>query len=387
MGSSSAVGELRLPASDDSGAEPRHRAVRDEDPWFHPGVAPRDYPDPPRPERSALYRSTLDGVTNWPDDSPTLPGDATSPPVVDPLSEVPAGVVPPHTEAGIERGHRNDSPGTGEKAVGNPIKEPAAAVAGAPTLVAGSPAAKADAAGSDRSSALGTTERGHHRVMLRDRIAGVLGSTRGKWAVAAIAAAALVALGVVLAVHSHHTPAVAVPQANDDSPAATSSDPAASYPAPPDASATATPPSHDMDAPQTSDSQAAVSAPSPAAGAPSQAMPPNAPVPPAQPSDDPLTSSDPMPLDPAPNDPQLDQTQPVGPDQTQATPTQGRAGFAGPQGRPDDRATTPRNSSPLRNSLDSITAPHRPDNSDPGDSDSQGHSKSFGDMPGLGRGL
>lgn len=388
MGSSSAVGELRLTASDDSGAEPRHRAVRDEDPWFHPGVAPRDYPDLPRPERSALYRSTLDGITNWPDDSPTLPGDATSPPVVDPLSEVPAGVVPARTQGGIERGHRNDSPGTGEKAVGNPIREPAAAIAGAPPSTAESSEGKTDAGGSDRSSALGITERAHHRVMHRHRIAGVLGTTRGKWAVAAVAAtAALVALGVVLAVHSHHTPAVVVPQAGDDSPAATSSDPAASYPAPPGASATPNAPSQDIDAPQTSDSQAAVSAPSPVAGAPSQAMPPNAPVPPGQPSDDPLTSSAPMPLDPAPNDPQLDQTQPVGPDRTQATPAQGRAGLAGPQRRPDDRATTPRNSSPLRNSLDSITAPHRPDNSDRGDSDSQERSKSFGDVSGLGRGL
>jgi hypothetical protein len=388
MGSSTAVGELRLPASDDSGAEPRHRDVRGEDPWFHPGVAPRDYPDPPRSERGSLYRGTLDGITNWPDDSPTLPGDATSPPVVDPLSEVPAGVVPAHTQAGIERGHRIVSPGTGDKAVGNPTKEPAAAVAGARPLAAESSEGKTDAGGSDGSSALGITERAHHRVMLRHRIAGVLGTTRGKWAVAATAATtALVALGVVLAVHSHHTPAGMVPQASDDSPAATSSDPSASYPAPPAASATPSAPSQDTDAPPTSDSQAAVSDPSPAVGSPSQAMPPNAPVPPGQPSDDPLTPSAPMPLDPAPNDPQLDQTQPVGPDWTQATPTQGRAGLAGPRGRPDDRATTPRNSSPLRNSLDSITAPHRPDNSDRGDSDSRGRSKSFGDVPGLGRGL
>jgi hypothetical protein len=388
MGSSSAIGELRLPAADVSGTEPRHRAVRDEDPWFHPGVVPRDYPDPPRPERGPLYRSTLDGITNWPDDSLTLPGDATSPPVVDPLAEVPAGVVPTHTQGGIERGHRNDSPGTGEEVADNPIKEPAAAIAGAPSHAAQSSGGKTNAGGSDEPLALGTPERAHHRVMLRHRIAVVLGTTRGKWAVAAIGATtALIALSVVLAVHSHHTPAAAVPQASDDSPAATSSGPAASYPAPPDASATPSAPSQGTPAPLPSDSQAAVSAPSPAAGAPSQAVPPNAPVPPGQPSDDPLTPSAPMPLAPAPDDPQLDQTQPVGPDQTQATPTQGRAGLGDPQGRPDDRATAPRNSSPLSNSLDSITAPHRPDNSDRGDSDSQGRSKSLGDVPGLGRGL
>jgi len=95
-----------------------------------------------------------------------------------------------------------------------------------------------------------------------------------------------------------------------------------------------------------------------------------------------------MPLDPEPSDPQLDQMQPVGPDQTQDIPTQGQAGLSHPQSRPDDRATTPRNSSPLTNSLGSITAPKPQDNSDRGESDSQGRRKPVGgDLSGLGRGL
>ena len=375
MGSSNAIGELRPPASDVSGSEPRHR-VPDEDPWFRPGVAPR--------ERGPLYRGMLDGITNWPDDALTLPGVATSMTVVDPLAEVPAG-----TEGAFEGGHRNDSPGagSGEKVVDNAIQEPAAAIVGAPSPAAEYSEDQGNDGVSDGPSALGAEERAHHRVTLQHRIAVVLGTTPGKWAVAAIGATiALLALSVVLAVRSHHTSASEVPQAGDDSPAATSSGPAASYPAPPDANATPSYPSRDTTAPRPFDSGA--SAPSPSAGAPPMVMSPNDPVPPGQPSDDPLMSSDPMPPDPAPYDPQLDQTQPVGPDRTQASPTHGRAGLARPQDRPVDPATTPRNSSPLSNSLDSITAPHKPDNSNRGDSGSQGQSKPIGgDLPGLGRGL
>ena len=368
MGSSSAIGELRLPASDVSAGEPRHRAVRDEDPWFDP----RDYLDPSRRERGPLHRSMVDGITNWPDDSLTLPGVAIPPAFVDPLAEVPAGVVPA-------------------------IKEPPAAIADAPSPAAESPADNAndnnandnvDAGVSDGPSALRAKERTHHRVTLSHRFAAVLGTTRGKWAVAAIGATiALIALGVVLAVHSHRTPAATVQQTTDDSPAATSSGPAASYPAP-DTSATPSDPSQDTTTSRPSDSQAAASVPSTAADARPPAMSPDDPIPADPPSDDPLAPSAQMPLDPAPSDPQLDQMQPVGPDQTQDTPSQGQAGLARPQSRPDDRATTPRNSSPLSNSLDSITAPNTQDNSNRGESDSQGRSKSFGDdLPGLGSGL
>jgi len=354
MGSSSAIGGLRIPASDASGGEPRHRAVRDEDPWFDPRVAPRDYLDPSRREGGPLYRSTLDGVTNWPDDSLTLPGVAIPPAFVDPLADVPSGVVPA-------------------------IKEPAAAIADVPSPAAESSEGNGNAGVSDGPSALGAEERAHHRVTLPHRIAAVLGTTRGKWAVVAIGATiALIALGVVLAVHSHRTPAAAVQRATDDSPAATPAGPAASYPAPPVAGAPLSDPSQYSTTPWPSDSRAAASDPSTAAGARPPAMSPYDPLPADPPSDDPLTPSTPMPLDPAPSDL----------DQTQDTPTQGQAGLARPQSRPDDRATTPRNSTPLSNSLDSITAPNTQANSDRGESDSQGRSKSFGDdLPGLGHGL
>jgi hypothetical protein len=388
MGSSSAAGELRLPASDVTGSEPRHRAVRDEDPWFRPGAASRDYIDSSRPERDPLYRGMLGGITNWPDDGLTLPGVVTPPVGGDPLAEVNPDVVPAHLGGALESAPHNDSPGpsSGEKAVDNAIKEPAGAIAGAPSPATESSEDKGNADLGDGPS-LGAKERAHHRVTLPHHIAGVLGTTRGKWAVAAIGVTiALMALGVVLAVHSHQSRAAAVQQAGDDSPVATG--PAASYPAPPYAHATPSDPAQDTTSPRRYDSDAAATDPSPSAGAPLHGMSPNDPAPPDLPSDDPLTPSTPMPLDPAPSDPELNQTQPVGPAQTQVTPTQGRNGLASPQGRPDDRATTPRNPSPLSNSLDSITAPHRPGNSDRGDSDSQGRSKSVGgDLPGLGRGL
>jgi hypothetical protein len=388
MGSSSAAGELRLPASDVSGSEPRHRAVPDEDPWFRPATASRDYLDAPRPERDPLYRGMLGGITNWPDDGLTLPGVVTPPAVVDLLGRVPPGAVPAHMRGALESGPHNDSLGasTGEKAVDNAIKEPPEAIAGAPSSATESAEDKGNADVGDGPSALGTEEPADHRVTLRHRISAVLGTTRGKWAVAAIGATiVLSALGVVLAVHSHQIPAAAVQQAGDDSPVATG--PAASYPAPPPyAHTTPSDPARDTTAPRPYDSDPAATAPSP--GAPLHGMSPNDPVPPGLPSDDPLTPSAPMPLDPAASDPGLDQTQPVGPDQTQVSPTQGRNGLASPQGRPDDRATTPRNPSPLSNSLNSITAPHRPGNSDRGESDSQGPSKSVGgDLSGLGRGL
>jgi len=326
----------------------------------------------------------LDGITNWPDDSPTLPGVATPVTAVDPLADV----VPAPTEGAIESGHRNDSApaSPGEKAVDDAIQEPAVAIFGAPSPTAESSEDEGNGGVGDGPSALGTEQRAHHRFTLPHRIAVVLGTTRGRWAVAAIGVTiALLALSVVLAVRSHHTSASEVPQAGDDSPAATSSGPAASYPAPPDANSTPSDPSRDTTAPPRFDSRDAASASSPAAGAPPQVMSPNDPVPPGEPSDDPLMSSAPMPPDPEPYDPELDQTQPVGPDRTQATPTHGRAGLARPQDPPVDPATAPRNPS-LSNSLDSITAPRKPDNSDRGDG--QGRSKPIGgDLPGLGHGL
>lgn len=355
MGGSNAIGELRLPASDVSAGEPRHRAVRDEDPWFDPRVAPRDYRDPSGSERGPLYRGTLGGITNWPDDSLTLPGVALAPAFAGPVAEVPGGVVPA-------------------------IRERAASIAEAPAP-APAPESSEDSGNagmSDGPSAPGTEERAHHRVTLSHRISAVLGTTRGKWAVAAIGATiALIALGVVLAVHSHRTPAAAVEQAT----------PAVSYPAP-YPSATPSDPLRDTTTGLPSDPRAGASNPFTAGGARPPAMSPYDTLPADPPSDDPLTPSAEMPLDPEPSDPQLDQMQPVGPDQTQDIPTQGQAGLSHPQSRPDDRATTPRNSSPLTNSLGSITAPKPQDNSDRGESDSQGRRKPVGgDLSGLGRGL
>ena len=380
MGSSSDIGELRLPASGASGREPRHRAVSDEDQWFSAGVAPRDHLDPSRPERDPLYRGTLGGITNWPDDSLTLPGVAPPPALVDLLAAVPSGVVHARMQGAVDSEHRNDSPGA--SAVDNAVKEPPAAIAGVPSPAAEPAQGKGDAGVTDGASALGAEEPAHRRVTLPHYIAAVLGTTRGKWAVAAVGATiALIALGVVLALHSHRTSSADGSQASDDSPAATSS---GSYPAPAYGNATPSDPSRYTPAPRYSDSHGATSDPSAAGSMPSQDIPPNDPLPPDELSDDPLTPSAATPLA---NDPQLDQTQPVGPDQMPATSTHGRAGSANPQARPGAGATTPRNSRPLSNSLDSITAPRRPDNSDRGDSDTQGQRKLGDGLPGLGHGL
>ncbi|MDT7630776.1 MAG: hypothetical protein QOI50_2706 [Pseudonocardiales bacterium] len=389
MGSSNAIGEPRLSASEVSGSEPRHRAELDEDPWLRPGVAPRDFIDAARRVRGQLNGGTVGGVDNWPDDAPTLPGVVMPVAVADPLAQLPRGVVPASPRDAFESGHRTDSPTASSGAEAVAIKEPDAATAGAVSPAAESSEDRSTPGVSDGPSALGAEEPARPRVTIQHRIAGVVGTTRGRWIVAAIGAAiALIALCVVLGLRSNVTSASEVTQTGDDSPAAPSSGPAASYPAPPDANATPSDPAQVAPEPwQPSDSQAA-SIPPPAEGAPAQAVPPSPPVPSGQPSDDALTPSAPMPPAADPNDPLLDEPQPVGPDQTQGAPTQDQANLAPRRSRPEDRAATPRNSGPLGNSLDSITAPRRPNNSDRGAPDSQAPSKSSGgDLPGLGRGL
>ena len=368
MGSSNAIEEPRLSASEVSGSQPRHRAVPDEDQGVRPAVAPRDFIDAARRVRNPQYRSTL-GVDNWPDDSLTMPGIARPMAVVDPLTPLPADVVPAPPYF-FESAHPDSSPGVspGEQAVA--IEEPAAALAGAAPRAAESSEDKGDG-----PLAPATEQAADPRVTLQRRIAAFVGTKRGTWIVAGVGAVvALIALCVVLGLRSKVATTTEVTQTSNDAPATTSSGPAPSYPSPTpsDPNATTTGPAQVAPTPwQPSDSQAATLPPAGADAAPMPmpAMPPPAPMPAA--------TNDPM-LDPDPTDPEL------GPDQMQPAPPQDQAGLAPRRTRPEDRVTPPRKAGPL-GGLDSLTGPR---SSDPGAAERQPPSKSSGgDLAGLGHGL
>jgi hypothetical protein len=380
MGSSSAIGEQRHSAADDTGSEPRHRAAHEEDSKVRQAVAPRDFIDAARRVRNPLYRSTLDGVDNWPDDSLTMPGIGKPMTVVDPHAPLPADVVPapPYAfESAYPDGASSLSPGAPEVA----LEEPAA---GAAQFAAESTELTESAEDrGDGPPAQAAAEPTGRLVTLQRRIVAFWGTTRGKWIVAAAAAAlALIALCAVLGLRSNVATTEVTPTSND-APATSPSGPVPSYsPAAPDPYAATTDPAQVAPTPwQPSDSQAAT-LPPPGGGAasdPMPAMPPGAPMPmpmPAgSPSDDPLSANDPS-LD---SDPDLDATQPGGVNQMQPGAPQDQTGLA-----PKQRATPERKAGPL-GSLDSLTGPR---NSDPGAADNEAPSKpAGGDLAGLGHGL
>src|SRR5437588_6281984 len=109
MSSSNAIGDLRPPAADISGSEPRHRDDSDGDPWFRPGSPTPDDGDRPRHERGGRHYGD-GGLANWPDESVTMPGVAMPVSYADPPAQAPVGLAPSADAGAAGPGYHDESP-------------------------------------------------------------------------------------------------------------------------------------------------------------------------------------------------------------------------------------------------------------------------------------
>ena len=402
MSSSNAIGDLRPPAADISGSEPRHRDDSDGDPWFRPGTPTPDDGDRPRHERGPRHYGD-GGLANWPDESVTMPGVAMPLSFVGSPAPARSGAVPPAAVGALGRAYLDDAPGllSGEQAI-DPIEVPVAELADGAAPATSSAALELESEdgkpeAGEGPAADGAEEGAPQPATVGKRIAALLGTTRGKWIAVGVGAAVIVLIGlsVLLAVRSNKASTADVSPVSDNSPAATSSGP----PPVPDPGLGPNQPGLNNPAPLPTDSLGGAgtgAAADPWVGSSSQAVP-NTSLPPGQTPADlsaPGSAAVPpppgaaMPSDPDAYDPELDG--PVGPNPTPGTTpgaTPSDPGLSDPMARPNDHAATPRKAGPL-GSLDSITKPETPDSTGRGDSGSTGNNKTFGDgLGGLGHGL